>query len=144
MTSYDMDTPTADAVALITELAVAPVHRVGLSMGGFVELRLAARHCELLRSSTVLNSSAAAQDRPGALKYRGLALDYLRIGPNPLRGPTAGLVFGKTFLADPDGRPVAEEFIERLGSCERVSMAKAVRGDGTRSNPKSSRSPSQR
>ncbi|HEV3359999.1 MAG TPA: hypothetical protein VG247_24560 [Pseudonocardiaceae bacterium] len=113
-------------------------------MGGFVGLRLAARHCELLLSLTVLDSSAAAQDRLGALKYRRLAMAYLRIGPNPLCGPIAGLVFGKTFLADPDGRPVAEEFIERLGSCDRVGMAKAIRGDGTRSNPKSSRSPSRR
>jgi pimeloyl-ACP methyl ester carboxylesterase len=33
---YDMDTLTADALALIGLLGVAPVHDVGLSMGGFV------------------------------------------------------------------------------------------------------------
>ncbi|MEV5834479.1 alpha/beta hydrolase [Nocardia sp. NPDC052112] len=40
---YDMDTRTGDAVALIRRLEVAPVHWVGLSMGGFVGLRIAAR-----------------------------------------------------------------------------------------------------
>src|SRR5438045_727365 len=32
---YDMDTVAADAVALIEKLGIAPVHFVGLSMGGF-------------------------------------------------------------------------------------------------------------
>jgi 3-oxoadipate enol-lactonase len=43
-----MDTLTEDAVALIGLLDVAPVHYVGLSMGGFVGLRIAARRGELL------------------------------------------------------------------------------------------------
>ena len=57
-------------------------------MGGFVGLRLAARHCELLRSLTVLDSSAAAQDRLGALKYRGLAIG-LGSRSNPKVGSVA-------------------------------------------------------
>jgi pimeloyl-ACP methyl ester carboxylesterase len=43
---YDMDTLTDDALALIGLLGVAPVHYVGLSMGGFVGLRIAARRAE--------------------------------------------------------------------------------------------------
>ncbi len=41
---YDMDTLTADAAALIGHLDIAPCHFVGLSMGGFVGMRLAARN----------------------------------------------------------------------------------------------------
>lgn len=39
---YDMETVYADAAALITALDAAPCHFVGLSMGGFVGMRLAA------------------------------------------------------------------------------------------------------
>ena len=39
---YDMDTLADDAAALIAQLGIAPVHFVGLSMGGFVGMRLAA------------------------------------------------------------------------------------------------------
>src|SRR5258707_9601832 len=39
---YDMDTLADDAAALITALNAAPCHFAGLSMGGFVGMRLAA------------------------------------------------------------------------------------------------------
>ncbi len=51
-----MDTLTGDALALIRRLDVGPVHWVGLSMGGLVGLRLAARHGALLRSLTLLDA----------------------------------------------------------------------------------------
>src|ERR1700743_550848 len=50
--AYDMDTLTADAVALIESLGVAPVHYVGLSMGGFIGPRIAARRSGRVRRPT--------------------------------------------------------------------------------------------
>ena len=47
---YDMETLYEDAVALIEQLGCAPCHFLGLSMGGFIGLRLAARRPELLQS----------------------------------------------------------------------------------------------
>src|ERR1700739_4596562 len=41
--SIDMDTLFADAVALIEALDLQPAHVCGLSMGGFVAMRLGAR-----------------------------------------------------------------------------------------------------
>src|SRR5437899_10903280 len=55
---YDMETLYEDAVALIEQLGCAPCHFLGLSMGGFIGLRLAARHPELLRSMILLETSA--------------------------------------------------------------------------------------
>src|SRR5262249_4656609 len=43
---YDMDTLAEDAAALIRALNAAPCHFAGLSMGGFVGMRLAAHHPE--------------------------------------------------------------------------------------------------
>ena len=51
---YDMDSLTEDAAAMIRELDCAPCHFAGLSMGGFVGLRLAIRYPELLRSLVVI------------------------------------------------------------------------------------------
>src|SRR6185312_6315936 len=44
---YDMETVAQDAADLIKSLHAAPCHFAGLSMGGFVGMRLAARHPEL-------------------------------------------------------------------------------------------------
>src|SRR5262249_32166952 len=49
---YDMDTQAEDAAALIKALKAAPCHFAGLSMGGFVGMRLAAHHPELIKTLT--------------------------------------------------------------------------------------------
>jgi pimeloyl-ACP methyl ester carboxylesterase len=53
-TGYDMDTLADDAAALVAVLGIAPVHFVGLSMGGFVGMRVAARRPELIRSLALM------------------------------------------------------------------------------------------
>src|SRR5260221_321011 len=58
---YDMDSLTEDAAALIRALKAGPCHFAGLSMGGFVGLRLAARHPELMRTLTVMNTAANSE-----------------------------------------------------------------------------------
>src|SRR6266516_2952817 len=52
---YDMDTLAGDAIALIEQVVGEAVHFVGLSMGGFVGQRVAARRPELVRSLTLLD-----------------------------------------------------------------------------------------
>ena len=47
-----------DAAALIRAQATAPVHFVGLSMGGMTAQALGARHPQLVRSLTVANSAS--------------------------------------------------------------------------------------
>ena len=50
LSGYDMDTLTDDAAALIKVLDCGSCHFIGLSMGGFVGLRLAIRQPELISS----------------------------------------------------------------------------------------------
>src|SRR3954469_24867154 len=57
----DLRTVYEDAVAFIQALGLAPCHFVGLSQGGMVGLRVAARHPELLRSLTLLDTSACSE-----------------------------------------------------------------------------------
>lgn len=54
---YTLDMLADDAARLITEEVGAPVHFVGLSMGGMTAQALAARHPALVASITVANSA---------------------------------------------------------------------------------------
>src|SRR5262249_26112483 len=59
----DMDVLCDDVRELIETLNLGPVHFFGLSMGGFVGMRLAARHPQLVRS-LMLSSTSADPERP--------------------------------------------------------------------------------
>ena len=67
---YDMDSLAADAAALIEALGCAPCHFVGLSMGGFVGMRLAIRQPRLLRSLILLETSADPEPEADRRRYR--------------------------------------------------------------------------
>ncbi|MBT8766565.1 alpha/beta fold hydrolase [Metapseudomonas boanensis] len=53
---YNMGTFADDVAALIEHLGLAPVHLVGISMGGMIGFQLGVERPELLRSLTVVNS----------------------------------------------------------------------------------------
>lgn len=125
---YDMDTLTADAVALIGRLGLASVHYVGLSMGGFVGLRVAARHGELLCSLTLLDTSADGEDPAKVGQYRLLASVYRLAGIGPVLKKVKALMFGTTFLTSPTSEPVIDEWVRHLRRCSRVGIRKAVLG----------------
>jgi len=123
----DMDTLTDDASSLIGMLGVGPVHYVGLSVGGFVGQRLAARRGELVRTLTLLGTSADAEDPDKARRYRLMAGIYRLTDISPLRRAVQPLMFGPAFLADPTSKPVTDEWARRLRRCRRSGISKAVR-----------------
>ncbi|MGW7386912.1 alpha/beta fold hydrolase [Streptomyces sp. NPDC054794] len=125
---YDMDTLTADAVALIGRLGLGPVHYVGLSMGGFVGQRIAARHGELLRSLTLLDTSSDEEDPSKAGEYRLLANVYRLTGARPVLRKVKAAMFGPAFLTSAASKPVIDEWVRRLQRCERAGIRKAVLG----------------
>lgn len=125
---YDMDTLATDAVAVIESLGAGPVHYVGLSMGGFVGLRVAARDPELLRSLTLLDTSAGPEDPANVSKYRLLARIYRLVGMKPLKGQVAPIMFGPKFLADPSSAEPVAEWMRVLGAVQRKGMQQAIYG----------------
>jgi 3-oxoadipate enol-lactonase len=102
------------------------VHWVGLSMGGFVGMRLAARHPALLRSLVLLGSSADAEEPGRKGEYRTLAGVQRVVGIRPIAGRVAAHVFGRSFLADPAARPVVAEWRQRLVRADRAGIHRAV------------------
>jgi pimeloyl-ACP methyl ester carboxylesterase len=97
----DMELVWKDAVALLEKLAVGPVHFCGLSMGGFVGLRMAARRPDLLRSLMLLETSADPEPPENAPRYRALSAVTRYLGTGLVMGKVAPIMLGKSFLADP-------------------------------------------
>jgi 3-oxoadipate enol-lactonase len=97
--TLDMDTLTADAIALIEGLNAGPVHFVGNSLGGFVALRLAARRPDLVLSVAALGSSGEAEHRQA--EFAPLVEAMRAQGAAPLVDTLMHIMFGDTFLADP-------------------------------------------
>lgn len=97
---YDMDNQFLDAAALIENLQLGAVHFVGLSMGGFVGMRLAARKPHLVKSLTLMETSA--DEESNKLKYRVLNVIFNVAGSKPIYKKIMNILFGKSFLNDPD------------------------------------------
>lgn len=125
---YDMDTLFADAAAVIEGLGVGAVHYAGLSMGGFVGMRLAARRPDLIRSLSLLDTSAGPEDADKVKQYRLLASIYRWVGMGPLEAKVKPLMFGPSFLADPAAQRGVDEWKSVLRSVDRVGMKKAIHG----------------
>jgi pimeloyl-ACP methyl ester carboxylesterase len=101
---YDMETLYEDAVALIEQLDCAPCHFLGLSMGGFIGLRLAARRPELLRSLMLLETTADPEPSENVAKYKQLTFVARWFGLGLVVDRVMPIMFGRTFLADPARR----------------------------------------
>lgn len=125
---YGMETLFEDAVAIIEGLGVGPVHYVGLSMGGFVGIRLAARRPELISSLSLLDTSAGPEDPDKVSQYRKLASIYRWVGMKPLEAKVKPLMFGPAFLADPASQAAVDEWKAVLRGADRVGMKGAIRG----------------
>ena len=116
---FDMDTLTEDAVDLIRATGSGPCHFVGLSMGGFVGIRLAARYSELVRSLVLLNSSASGERVRKQFRFRAMQAITGLFGPAPLVGQILPLMFGRSFRADPVNAVVLERWRHHLQSLPR-------------------------
>jgi 3-oxoadipate enol-lactonase len=99
--AIDMETLAIDAAALIETLGLGRVHFCGLSMGGFIGMRLAINRPELIRSLVLLETSADPEPFPSKLKYRFLTLVARTLGLKVVASSVMGLLFGETTLRDP-------------------------------------------
>lgn len=110
----DMDTLCEDAAALMVALDAVPCHFVGMSMGGFVGLRLAARHPDKLRSLTLIDTSATREPWPARLRFHAMRLGAWLIGLRPFIPLMLPLMFGRSTLADPAKQDMVALWRERL------------------------------
>jgi 3-oxoadipate enol-lactonase len=125
--AIDMDTLFADAVALIEALDLKPVHVCGLSMGGFVAMRLGARRPDLVRSLLLLDTSADPEPPKNAPKYRLWNWIARCFGVGPVVEATMPIMFGKSALSDP-ARDAERDAWRRQLRSNRRSLWRAVNG----------------
>jgi 3-oxoadipate enol-lactonase len=127
---YQIEQHTSDVLAVIRRLDIAPVHLVGLSMGGFVGLRIAAREPGLLRSLTLLNTSAAAHARTkfpkqlalsAVARFAGVSLPVIRSG-------VEAELYGEAFRTDPMRAPEREVWRQRWALADRASLVRTLLG----------------
>jgi 3-oxoadipate enol-lactonase len=129
---YDMDTLAADAQALIGALKAAPCHFVGLSMGGFIGMRLAIRHPELLRSLILLETSADPEPPESVPRFRLLNFVARWFGLGLVAGQVMPVMFGQKFLQDPARANERAAWRARMVANDRIGVTRAVTGVITR------------
>jgi 3-oxoadipate enol-lactonase len=112
--SHQIETCYHDALALLDHLDLGPVHFVGLSMGGFVGMRLAARHPERIRSLSLLATAADGEPRAHLPKYKLLTNVVRRLGTRPVAAQVLPIMFGTSFLTDPARADERERWAREL------------------------------
>ncbi len=129
---YDMETLAGDAAALIEQLSAGPCHFVGLSMGGFVGMRLAARRPELIRTLTLLSTSPDRESFSTALRLRGMSFIARWLGVRLVIGGIMKRLFAPKFLNDPARADQHQECWRRLLAIDPVGARRAALGVMTR------------
>ena len=111
---YDMSTIADDAALLIRALKADPCHFAGLSMGGFVGMRLAAHHPELIRTLTLMNTTATKEKLLNRIKYAFLAQMVKIFSPAPFTPIAVKELFGQTTRRSAERRPMLEQWTGKL------------------------------
>lgn len=115
-----------DATRLLEQLGCGPVHFCGVSMGGFVAMRMAAFRPELVRSLLLLETSAEQEPLENVGKYRMLTRAVRLLGARLLMRRVQPIMLGKTILTDPTRRGEVERFTEVMS--RRKDIWRAVNG----------------
>lgn len=125
--SHDMETCYRDAVSVIEGLDARPCHFVGLSMGGFIGMRLAARRPDLLYSLSLLETSAEPEAAENVPRYRKLAWVAQWLGTRFVVDKVMPILFGRTFMTDPNMATARASWRAEMASYPRT-IVRAVRG----------------
>lgn len=121
-----MELVSHDAIALLEHLQTGPVHFAGLSMGGFVAMRVAARRPDLVRSLILIETSGDSEPVDNVPRYRMLS-SLTRILPMRLVIPkVAPIMLGKTILADPNRKAEVATYMATMS--QRRDIWRAVNG----------------
>jgi 3-oxoadipate enol-lactonase len=123
---YDVDSLTQDAAALIRSLGCAPCHFLGFSMGGYVGLRLAARHPDLLRSLILVGTSASRERRPFRLHLLRVAARFL--GMRTAAPFVFRVQFGPGFREDASRAAIRQAWHERIVAADGLGASRAAGG----------------
>ncbi len=117
----------ADAlIDALDELSVETTVMVGLSWGGMIGMRMALRHAKRVKALALLDTSADAETRPRAIKYRLMASFARRLGLPPalVDAQITPLMFSaRTLAARPE---LVDRFVRAAHGFSRDGVARAT------------------
>jgi pimeloyl-ACP methyl ester carboxylesterase len=122
MGGYDMDTLTVDVSELLRHLQIPVVNFVGLSMGGFVGMRLAARQPESVHTLTLMDTAATAEEPANRSRYTLLSKVYRIAGIGPVRSRVAPIMLAPGNI----DAPWVDEWMAMVGRTDRAGLVKAI------------------
>lgn len=125
---YDLEALSADTTSLIETLGAAPCHYVGVSMGGMVGLRIAARRPELIKSLALFSTSADAETGENKKRYRALTFIARIFGLRLVANRVMPVMFGRSFLNDPQRTGLKKQWRQNLIANRRIGIARAAMG----------------
>lgn len=99
--SVPIELVTTDALALMDTLGLEKVHFGGLSMGGFVGMRIAARHPGRVRSLILMETTADPEPTANVPKYGRLNFVAKWLGLGLVATPVMKIMFSRSFIEDP-------------------------------------------
>jgi pimeloyl-ACP methyl ester carboxylesterase len=125
---YDMDTLAGDAAALIEQLGAAPAHFVGLSMGGFVGMRLAARRPELVRSLILMETASDGEPWRSAPRYATMSFLTRFFGTRPFVPAVMKILLARPFREDPARAELRDGLVREILANDLTGQRRAVSG----------------
>ncbi len=123
---YEIDNLTSDTKELIKTLVGGPCHFVGVSMGGFVGMRLAIRHPELIKSLTLIGTTADPEPADNVPRYKRLNFVARWFGLGLIANRVMTILFGQKFLIDQERIEQKNKWRNILIANNRVGINKAV------------------
>jgi len=115
-----------DAALLLRALGTGAVHFCGLSMGGFVAMRMASRCPELVRSLILIETSSDPEPIANLARYRLLTRVVKLLGPRVVKSRVSPIMLGKTILSDEKRRHEVARFGDLM--TRRKDIWRAVNG----------------
>ena len=122
---YGLASLTADLIALMEQMGVGPCHYVGFSMGGYVGYRLALRRPDLLKSITLMATSAGAEPPVTLLRYYVLLSLMRLLGTKTAIEYVLPLYFSPAFRCDPARQEQIQAWKDIITSNDDASLFRA-------------------
>ena len=120
---YSIAQFAADAAELIRELALGPVHVMGLSMGGMIAFQLAVDRPDLVRSLVIVNSGPEMVPRTWREK---LAIAQRRLIVRMMGMRKMGQVLADRLLPSPEQASLRATFVERWSRNDKQAYMRAL------------------
>jgi pimeloyl-ACP methyl ester carboxylesterase len=118
-----------DAVALLEKLGLSNVYFAGLSMGGFVAMRVAARRPDLVKKLILLETAMGPEPIENVGRYRMLNVVSKALGPlgpKVLGGKVGSIMLGRSIMADASRKDDVAGFVQLM--LRRRDVWRAVNG----------------